>query len=495
MADVKASALIEWLKDHLGDGYVYGTVGQTCTISLLQVKERQYGKSMGNGYYQLNGDYRKGKCARWLGKWVADCSGLIKAGRKAISGVYRDVSAQGTYDQCSRKGKINTMPITPGCAVFIWSTTRRRMGHVGIYIGNGKVIESRGVSYGVVQTEFSRRKWGYWGLLDWLELNLPTESGSYVPNPDADGDDGDSADPLPDDRPCDGVPSLEALGDTGYSVKLLQQWLNLHGTTPRLAEDGIFGPKTEDAVTRFKLDRGFNGDGVACVDVWSALIVPPPAVPLTLEPLRAGNSGILVTLLQRLLYTAGITPWGIDGQFGSVTEQAVQVYQKAKGLPVDGVVGPATWAALVGNQPATPVTVRRGDSGAEVKQLQQLLISKGYEPGAVDGIFGPKTESAVKAFQTAAGLAVDGIAGPKTWAALQASNPQPPPPPIPRTIRRGDTGPEVRLAQTQLNRHGSSLTVDGVFGAKTEEATRAFQQENQLQVDGIIGPKTWAALL
>jgi cell wall-associated NlpC family hydrolase len=57
-------------------------------------------------------------------------------------------------------------------------------------------------------------------------------------------------------------------------------------------------------------------------------------------------------------------------------------------------------------------------SGADVTAVQAALAAKGYSPGAVDGVYGPNTEAAVKAFQSKNGLEVDGIVGPKTWAAL-----------------------------------------------------------------------------
>ena len=70
-------------------------------------------------------------------------------------------------------------------------------------------------------------------------------------------------------------------------------------------------------------------------------------------------------------------------------------------------------------------TIQQGSRGAAVETAQRLLLAKGYSPGAVDGIFGPKTLAAVQAFQRAMGLAVDGIAGPKTWAALQGKDEPP----------------------------------------------------------------------
>jgi V8-like Glu-specific endopeptidase len=67
-----------------------------------------------------------------------------------------------------------------------------------------------------------------------------------------------------------------------------------------------------------------------------------------------------------------------------------------------------------------PATLRRESRGEGVKFLQVILKTKGFDAGQVDGIFGPKTEAAVKGFQSANGLVVDGIVGPKTWNALLA---------------------------------------------------------------------------
>ncbi len=69
------------------------------------------------------------------------------------------------------------------------------------------------------------------------------------------------------------------------------------------------------------------------------------------------------------------------------------------------------------DQPANRPVLRRGDTGEAVKLAQSLLQAKGYGL-EVDGIFGPATEAAVKAFQAAVNLSVDGIVGPHTWGAL-----------------------------------------------------------------------------
>jgi cell wall-associated NlpC family hydrolase len=195
---VKASQIIDWCKKQVGTGYVYGGIDVICTIELLKAKQQQYGTLMGEGYYQLNGDYTKGKCAKWLNKRVFDCSGLIKSARKHLGSIYKDVSAQGMYDQCTKRGVIKTMPLIPGCTLYMYSATKARMTHIGMYIGNGLVVECRGVAYGTVITKLSDRAWGFWGLLDWLTYDIKEEKGKVIIGTDSDS--GDATTPKTDDK-------------------------------------------------------------------------------------------------------------------------------------------------------------------------------------------------------------------------------------------------------------------------------------------------------
>jgi peptidoglycan hydrolase-like protein with peptidoglycan-binding domain len=135
--------------------------------------------------------------------------------------------------------------------------------------------------------------------------------------------------------------------------------------------------------------------------------------------------------------------------------------------------------------------LREGSRGGEVKELQNKLNAKGFNCGAADGIFGSKTDSAVRSFQRANGLVADGIVGPKTWAAL---NKAAPPPSSHPTLKQGASGPAVSELQTLLNKNGARLSVDGQFGPATANAVRDYQASRGLTADGIVGPKTWNAL-
>ncbi|MFF4163319.1 peptidoglycan-binding protein [Streptomyces sp. NPDC001741] len=130
---------------------------------------------------------------------------------------------------------------------------------------------------------------------------------------------------------------------------------------------------------------------------------------------------------------------------------------------------------------AWPV-LKSGSQGADVRSAQRLLTASGYTLEA-DGAFGPKTRSAVIAFQRSRSLVADGVIGPKTWSKLI------------RTVRSGSSGQAVKAAQTQLNVYGYGLALDGSFGPRTKAAAVAFQKKRGLQVDGVIGPETWRALL
>ena len=122
--------------------------------------------------------------------------------------------------------------------------------------------------------------------------------------------------------------------------------------------------------------------------------------------IKRGSRGNEVKYLQWDLNMLNFNCGTADGIAGAKFDSAVRNYQRSRGLAVDGIVGPASKNAIYD----------------EVRQIQNQLKSKGYNPGTVDGIAGSNTQNALKSFQRNNGLTADGICGPKTKAVLFQSN-------------------------------------------------------------------------
>ena len=363
------------------------------------------------------------------------------------------------------------------------------------------------------------------------------------------------------------------LGSSGEHVRRMQNNLNrIRINFPLIPQiqnpNGQFGPDTEAAVRAFQRSFNLTQDGVIGRATWNeitrvftavtglaALVSEGERYTIGENPpnviLRRGSRGADVRQLQFLLnfiaqFNNAVPTVIEDSVFDQRDENAVMDFQRAYGLPPDGVVGPATWnqlysvyrgirenAPLPSVPPVTPpvtppvgaptppfpgTLLRVGSRGENVRLIQTYLNSvRSRVPGipqlAVDGIFGPITQSAVIAFQRHFGLAPDGIVGPITWGALirefQAGTATPPTPPttpggpaFPGTLlREGARGDDVRRVQTWLNSVRSrvpgipQLTVDGIFGPITQGAVTAFQRHFDLTPDGIVGPITWGALV
>jgi len=161
--------------------------------------------------------------------------------------------------------------------------------------------------------------------------------------------------------------------------------------------------------------------------------------------LRVGSTGRAVSEIQAILMLLDYFDGPVDGKFQETTASAVQAFQADVGLNDDGIVGPATWEKLLptpsteftppevpaetattpdetaAEEEDAPVelpTLREGMGGPAVSRVQETLRVRGFYNGAVDGLFGPATEAAVKAFQRSVQLADDGVVGPATWQAL-----------------------------------------------------------------------------
>ncbi len=154
-----------------------------------------------------------------------------------------------------------------------------------------------------------------------------------------------------------------------------------------------------------------------------------------------------------------------------VAGAALVVAAVAAALPVQG--GAHGRARASGVATVHVELLELGSRGPAVVKVQKRL---GIE---ADGIFGPRTRAAVRAFQKRRGLVVDGIVGPQTRAALLQSD---------------QAGKLIRAWWVAPVQRALGVPVDGVYGPLSRAAVRAFQQRRGLEVDGVVGPQTLGAL-
>jgi hypothetical protein len=278
--------LVEHARKALSEkwGYVWGTFGKVLTEALYKAKLKQY-PSVKN----FDSFIRR----HWLGRKTADCVGLIKSYYWLENGDLNynsssDVSADGMYNRATEKGSISTLPEIPG--LILW-----KKGHVGIYIGNGQVIESHGTKYGVIQTPLKGKGATAW--THWMKCPFIT----YVV-----------------EQPSPVTPQKN---DIHFNTHVLafQKACNAMGIADddgnRLDEDGKLGPKTREAIKKLK------------------------------AVVRRGDRSPLVGVIQSILRIK------VDNSYGSApfheTYDAIGKFQKANGLEVDYTVGPITWLELL----------------------------------------------------------------------------------------------------------------------------------------------------
>ena len=150
--------LVTWAvrAEQAGWGYVWGSQGELLTESRFQSLAASYPKEVGG--------YEDWIRAHWLGKRTADCSGLIRgywwldAETQEINYGSNSIPAMGAdamYQAAAEKGSISTMPEIPGLGVW-------HKGHIGIYIGNGEVVEAMSTRKGVVRTQLASGHWTAW---------------------------------------------------------------------------------------------------------------------------------------------------------------------------------------------------------------------------------------------------------------------------------------------------------------------------------------------
>ena len=345
-------------------------------------------------------------------------------------------------------------------------------------------------------------------------------------------------------------------GDKGETVTALQEALIELGFLSGKA-DGSFGPGTERAVIAFQQKNDYPATGIMDANIQAFLYSGEvknakgeKTKVKTLSPVKGvsmkrGNTGALVTKLQKRLIELGYLSGKASGIYDADTIAAVRNFQKKNGLTSNGTANEDTQnllysdAAADASTTATPkptntpkptatpsptpaipsVTLRSGDTGTDVRTLQKRLKALKYYRGTVDGKMEKDTVKALKAFQEANGLTPDGVAGKATYAILfsdealpKGTTPEPAVSETPiaeetpeatekttsqtwPTLRRNDSGTDVAQLQEALIKLGYlSGKADGNYGPATADAVTEFQKANGLSADGTAGEATQKVL-
>ena len=212
--------------------------------------------------------------------------------------------------------------------------------------------------------------------------------------------------------------------------------------------------------------------------------------------LEKGSTGSDVKELQTKLKKLGYYDAYVDGDYGDTTVAAVKAFQKKYNLTADGIAGKETLkkldSAYKNADSAKDVdSLRMGDSGSAVKDLQTKLKKLGYYDGTVDSTFGSGTYAAVKAFQKKYNLTADGVAGSETLKKLDSAYKNADSDKDDDSLRKGATGSSVKDLQTKLKKLGFyNASIDGDYGDTTVAAVKAFQKKYNLTADGVAGSET-----
>ena len=238
--------------------------------------------------------------------------------------------------------------------------------------------------------------------------------------------------------------------DNVVTIKLGVQGEAVTRLQIRLTELGYYNAyvdgkcKADDvaAIKDFQKNNGLSVDGAAGYDTQVKLYSVTARTASgaiaggtvdTFTTLRKGDVSDAVKEMQQRLIALGYLTDEADGNFGRNTFEAVYAFQKANGLPRDGIAGAKTLSKLYSSTaasaapsattaPVQSTTLRKGDANSAVKAMQQRLIDMGYLSGQADGDFGVQTYRALIAFQKANRLDTDGVAGAKTLAVLNSAN-------------------------------------------------------------------------
>ncbi len=214
-------------------------------------------------------------------------------------------------------------------------------------------------------------------------------------------------------------PYAAKLNDVGEDITRIQQRLyDLGYLADSSMISGNFGEKTEEAVRRFQERNALPVDGTVGIQTLNTFYSEEVKANMS----AFGEKSDIVLALQNRLFSLGYMTSTPDGTYGTDTLNAVKRFQSKNNIVVDGYLGPETRIALNADT-ALPNSLDIGDSGDQVKNVQDLLVKWGYLTASkADGYYGESTKAAVSAFQSRNSLGSDGQVGAITIAKLTSDN-------------------------------------------------------------------------
>ena len=237
-----------WCEQRVGCPYIYGATGKPCTPAYREARMKQYpayAAKIKRNCPRLSGTASACENCAWCdpetgtGKLAYDCAQLSRWAMAAVGiSLVSGASSQWERTDWASRGKLDDLPMDRVCLVFRMDTDH--MGHVGIYQGDGTVIHAKGHDYGVVREMLFDTKFTHWGI----PMGLYEEGEGMI------------------------HPILRQ-GDTGTDVAYLQTMLS--DVVEPIQADGVFGPKTANAVRVFQASAGLTVDGVVGPKTWAAL--------------------------------------------------------------------------------------------------------------------------------------------------------------------------------------------------------------------------------
>ena len=250
---IKAEALIAKFRQALDEhwGYIWGTAGEKWTAEKQKELEKTTDANRAQG---------RQYGSKWIGHRVADCSGLFSWAFRQLGGSIYHGSDTMYRKYCVNKGELSKGKRTdrgtlkPGTAVFVWNGSS--YSHVGLYAGNGIVIEAMSTLKGVTTTKVTAGKWTHWGEVTGVD---------YA---------GDNAELRMQNAELNAENRLTIRrGSKGETVAEMQGVLERLGyDLGSCGVDGDFGRMTEKAVKAFQKDHGLKTDGICGPKTWKELM-------------------------------------------------------------------------------------------------------------------------------------------------------------------------------------------------------------------------------